>query len=141
MGRADIKEMYALHAHLCKAIADPKRLLILDALRDGERAVGDIAEELGLSQPNTSQHLAILRDRNVVTTSRSGNTIYYSLNSRKVIDAVDLLREFMAEFMVGDARSPRRGRRPIDGRLRRRARRRADARPRQVHSTARCRSR
>jgi ArsR family transcriptional regulator len=94
--------MYALHARLCKAIADPKRLLILDALRDGERAVGDIAEEVGLSQPNTSQHLAILRDRNVVTTSRSGNTIYYSLNTRKVIDAVDLLREFMAEFMVDD---------------------------------------
>jgi ArsR family transcriptional regulator len=94
--------MYALHARLCKAIADPKRLLILDALRDGERSVGDIAQEVGLSQPNTSQHLAILRERNVVTTSRSGNTIYYSLNTRMVIDAVDLLREFMAEFMVDE---------------------------------------
>jgi ArsR family transcriptional regulator len=92
--------MCDLHARLCKAIADPKRLLILDALRHGARAVGDIAEECGLSQPNTSQHLAILRERNVVTTSRSGNTIYYSLTSRKVLEAVDLLREFMAEFMV-----------------------------------------
>ncbi len=100
MSQATVHEMYALHARLCKAIADPKRLLILDALRHGERAVGDIADELGLTQPNTSQHLAILRDRNVVTTSRSGNTIYYSLNSRKVIGAIDLLREFMAEFMV-----------------------------------------
>ena len=100
MSRANEREMYALHARLCKAIADPKRLLILDSLRDGERAVGDIAEELGLSQPNTSQHLAILRERNVVMTSRAGNTIYYSLNSRKVIDAVDLLREFMAESMT-----------------------------------------
>lgn len=101
MGKAAVvDEMYALHARLCKAIADPKRLLILDALRHGERSVGDIADELGLTQPNTSQHLAILRDRNVVTTSRSGNTIYYSLNSRKVIDAIDLLRAFMAEFMV-----------------------------------------
>jgi DNA-binding transcriptional ArsR family regulator len=102
MSRADIREMYALHARLCKAIADPKRLLILDALRDGELSVGELAEELGLSQPNTSQHLAILRERNVVTTSRAGNTIYYSLNSRKVLDAVDLLRSFMAEFMVDD---------------------------------------
>lgn len=103
MSRANVREIYALHARLCKAIADPKRLLILDSLRDGERAVGDIAAELGLSQPSTSHHLAILRERNVVTTSRSGNTIYYSLNTRKVIDAVDLLREFMAEHMV-DAR-------------------------------------
>lgn len=103
MTRADAREIYDLHAHLCRAIADPKRLLILDSLRDGERSVGDIATELGLSQPNTSQHLAILRERNVVTTSRSGNTIYYSLNGRKIIDAVDLLRSFMAEFMSDGA--------------------------------------
>lgn len=102
MPRVDAREIYDLHARVCKAIADPKRLLILDALRDGARSVGEIAEDLGMSQPNTSQHLAILRERNIVTTSRSGNTIYYSLNSRKVIDAVDLLREFMAEFMSDD---------------------------------------
>lgn len=102
MPRVDAREIYDLHARVCKAIADPKRLLILDALRDGSRSVGEIAEDLGMSQPNTSQHLAILRERNIVTTSRSGNTIYYSLNSRKVIDAVDLLREFMAEFMSDD---------------------------------------
>ena len=95
-------EMYALHARLCKAIADPKRLLILEALRQGERSVGEIAEELGFSQPNTSQHLAILRERNVVTTSRAGNTIYYALNSTKVVDAIDLLRQFMAEHMMDD---------------------------------------
>ena len=70
--RETVQEMYALHAQLCKAIADPKRLLIIDALRNGERSVGDIADELGFSQPNTSQHLAILRSRNVVTTSRAG---------------------------------------------------------------------
>jgi ArsR family transcriptional regulator len=88
---------------VCKAIADPKRLLILDALRDGARSVGEIADDLDMSQPNTSQHLAILRDRNIVATSRSGNTIYYSLTSNKVIDAVDLLRAFMAEFMADEA--------------------------------------
>ncbi len=97
-----VQEMYALHAQLCKAIADPKRLLIIDALRDGERSVGDIADELGFSQPNTSQHLAILRSRNVVTTSRAGNTIYYALTSTKIVDAIDLLRCFMAEHMVDD---------------------------------------
>jgi ArsR family transcriptional regulator len=100
VARADAREMNDLHARLCKAIADPKRLLILDALRDGARAVGDLAEQLELSQPNTSQHLAILRERNIVTTARSGNTIYYSLTSPKVLAAIDLLREFMAEFMV-----------------------------------------
>ncbi|MDN5855984.1 MAG: metalloregulator ArsR/SmtB family transcription factor [Actinomycetia bacterium] len=106
MPRVGAREIYDLHVRVCKAIADPKRLLILDALRDGSRSVGEIAEDLGMSQPNTSQHLAILRERNIVTTSRSGNTTYYSLNSRKVIEAVDLLREFMAEFMSDDAADP-----------------------------------
>lgn len=107
MARADVREMNDLHARLCKAIADPKRLLILDALRDGARAVGELADELQLSQPNTSQHLAILRDRNIVATARSGNTIYYSLTSTKVLDAIDLLREFMAEFMVAESEAQR----------------------------------
>ncbi|MPZ73554.1 MAG: metalloregulator ArsR/SmtB family transcription factor [Nitriliruptorales bacterium] len=98
--RADADEIYELHARLCKAIADPKRLLILNELREGPRAVGELAETLGLSQPNTSQHLAILRDRTILTTTRSGNTVYYELTSTKVIDAVDLLREFMAEYMT-----------------------------------------
>lgn len=53
--------------------------------------------------PNTSRHLAILHERDIVTTSRSGHTIYYSLDSRKVIDALDLLRNFMAAFMPEEA--------------------------------------
>ncbi len=93
-------EMAALHSHLCKAIADPKRLMMLDTMRDGPVSVTEIAERLGLSQPNTSQHLAILRERNVVQTSRSGTTVYYALTSPKVLAAVDLLREFMSEFMT-----------------------------------------
>jgi DNA-binding transcriptional ArsR family regulator len=103
---ADPAEMAALHAHLCRAIADPKRLMILDTLRDGTLSVTEIAEELGMSQPNTSQHLAILRDRNIVQTSRSGTTVYYTLTSPKVLAAVDLLREFMAEYMRVPLRRP-----------------------------------
>ena len=100
MDRPDAREMYDLHARLRKAIADPKRLLIIDALRDGERSVGEIAEGLGLSQPNTSQHLAVLRERKVETATRSGTTVFYSLNGHKVIDAIDLLRSFMAESIA-----------------------------------------
>jgi ArsR family transcriptional regulator len=96
---SDHGEMVALHAHLCKAIADPKRLMILDELRDGPLSVNEIAERIGVSQPNASQHLAILRDRNVVWTSRSGSSVHYALTSPKVLAAVDLLREFMADFM------------------------------------------
>lgn len=97
MPRADPLEIYELHARVCKAIADPKRLLIINELRDGPRNVGEVAAAINVSQPNASQHLAVLRDRGIVRTKRSGNSVFYELTSQKVIRAVDLLRDFMAE--------------------------------------------
>lgn len=97
MSHLDAAEINELHARVCKALADPKRLLIINELRDGPRSVGDIAEGLEISQPNVSRHLALLRDRGIVTTERAGSNIFYALTSPKIVQAVDLLREFMAE--------------------------------------------
>ena len=89
------REIFELHARLCKALADPKRLLLINALRDGEKSVGELTEELDLSQSNVSQHLAVLRERGVVTATRSGNSVYYSLPDPRIVKAIDLLREVM----------------------------------------------
>ncbi len=97
MPSPDAVEIYQLYARVCKALADPKRLLIINELRDGPRPAGEIAAALGISQANTSQHLAILRDRGVVSTRREGTHAYYALTSDKVVQAVDLLFEFMTE--------------------------------------------
>jgi ArsR family transcriptional regulator len=97
MARVDPVEFYELHARLCKAIADPKRLLIINELRDGPRSVNEIAQDLSISQPNVSQHLALLRSRGVVTSERRGSQVYYGLTSDKIVQALDLLRAFMAE--------------------------------------------
>ena len=97
MSRAEAVEFYELHARVCKAIADAKRLLIINELRDGPRSVGELADALGIPQANASQHLAILRDRGIVTARRTGSTIHYSLTSSKVVQAIDLLYEFMTE--------------------------------------------
>lgn len=90
-------ELTALHAKVCKGIADPKRLLIINALRDGERSVMELCDELGLPQANVSQHLAVLRDRGLVHTRRDAQRVFYSLTSIKIVEAIDLLREVMAE--------------------------------------------
>jgi ArsR family transcriptional regulator len=90
-------EIYELHARVCKAIADGKRLLIINELRDGPRTVSELVAALEISQANVSQHLAILRDRGIVSARRSGSNIYYSMTSKKVLEAVDLLYEFMTE--------------------------------------------
>ena len=63
----------------------------------GPLTVGELSDALQISQSNCSQHLAILRDRGVVTAERSGTSVSYALRSDKVVQAVDLLREFMAE--------------------------------------------
>ena len=96
------KELYRLHASVCKGLADPKRLLIINALRNGERTVTDLCTELDLPQANLSQHLAILREKGLVSARRDGQFSYYSLTSPKTLAAVDLLREVMAE-RFGDA--------------------------------------
>lgn len=97
-------QLQELHARICKAIADPKRLMIINELRDTELSVGDLCEALGLTQSNASQHLAILRERGIVTSHRVGTNVYYSLRSQKVVMAVDLLREFLADELAEQGR-------------------------------------
>lgn len=97
MPSADAVEISELHARVCKAIADVKRLLIINELRDGPRSVGELVIALDIPQANASQHLAILRDRGIVTARRSGSNIYYALTSQKIVEAIDLLYEFMTE--------------------------------------------
>ena len=103
VARMDAAGISELHARVCKAMADPTRLLIINELRDGPRSVGDVAEALGISQPNVSRHLAMLRDRGFVTTERFGASVHYGLASPKILRAMDLLREFMAEELGGHA--------------------------------------
>lgn len=68
-------------APLLKTMANGSRLLILCRIAEGECSVGEIERALGMSQSAISQHLAVLRAANVVTTRRDGQAIYYSLTS------------------------------------------------------------
>lgn len=94
------EEFYQLHAHLCKALAHPTRLLIIDELRGGPRVVGELAERLGLRQSNVSQHLGILRDQRLVAARREGQAVYYSLRDPRVAQAFDLLREVLRQVLM-----------------------------------------
>jgi len=100
MDPATAAELHELHARVCKAIADPKRLLLINEMRDGPKTVGDLSEAIGISQSNASQHLAVRRDRGLVRAQRTGSNVYYSLRSPKIVQAVDLLREFLADDLA-----------------------------------------
>ena len=88
-------ELYKLKAELCKTFADPKRLLIINELRDGEKAVGELANALEISQAVISRHLAILRERGVVTPRREGTNVFYSLADPQISDACDLVHQVL----------------------------------------------
>lgn len=90
-------QLEELVSTMCKAINDPKRLMLLYALHDGPRSVGELCGLLEMPQSNASQHLAVLRERGLVIADRQGNRILYSLRYPELITAVDILRAVMAD--------------------------------------------
>lgn len=84
-------------AGFLSAMANPKRLLILNALVENEMAVGALAQQVGLSQSALSQHLSKLRAQRLVTTRRDAQTIYYSSASDAVLRVLKTLKDIYAE--------------------------------------------
>ena len=76
---------------LLKALANEKRLMILCSLAEGELSVGALNERIDLSQSALSQHLAKLREDEMVITRRESQTIYYSLASDQIRQIIELL--------------------------------------------------
>jgi ArsR family transcriptional regulator len=99
-------ELYQLHASVCKGFADPKRLILINALRNGEQSVKDLCAVTGITQSNASQHLAILKSKGLVTSRREGQRVYYTVTSHKINEALDLLLEVMAEQIQIPAFNP-----------------------------------
>jgi len=88
-------EITELHAGICSALADPRRILILYALAERNLNVTDLAQEVSISQPAASRHLKTLRAQGLVTAARQGASVEYSLADVRLIDALDLLRSVL----------------------------------------------
>jgi len=95
MDEALEREVNLLHANICQALADPKRILMLYALRDRPMHVTELAEALHVPQPTVSRHLKVLRERQLVAAEREGAGVRYSLADPRVIDALDCLRSVL----------------------------------------------
>ncbi len=91
------KTLYELQAEICKVLASPKRIEILNVLKDGEKTVSELVEILGVPKANVSQHLAIMRHKGVLKTRRKGVNIYYSISHAKIIEACTLMKEVLNE--------------------------------------------
>lgn len=91
------KTVYELQAEVCKSLAHPLRIEVIDLLRDGERSFGDLLEQTGGLKSNLSQHLSVMANRGILKARKDSRFTYYSLSSVKVADACSLMREVLVE--------------------------------------------
>ncbi len=81
------------YAAVGRALADPKRLCVLESLASGESSVSDLSTTVGCQVPNMSQHLSVLRSAGLVTSRREGSTVLYRLSDPRVLEAYRLIQD------------------------------------------------
>jgi ArsR family transcriptional regulator len=81
-------------ADFFQALAHPTRIAIIEQLRDGELPAGALLDRLGIEQANLSQHLAVLRAKQIVINRKAGNQVFYSVRDRLIIDVLDIMRQY-----------------------------------------------
>lgn len=90
-------------ARALKAMSHPLRLRILCILGDTEVNVQDIVSEVGTSQSNISQHLAILREKGIIAARKEANRVYYRVQDRRILNLIVMMRDvFAAPRMMRD---------------------------------------
>jgi DNA-binding transcriptional ArsR family regulator len=80
-------------ARCVKAMAHPLRLKILCALSEQPASVQDIVERVGTSQSNISQHLSILREKNILGSKKEANRVFYFIDDERVLKLITLMRD------------------------------------------------
>src|SRR5580692_7669348 len=81
-------------ADFFQALAHPTRIAIVEQLRSGELSAGALIERLGIEQANASQHLAVLRAKNILISRKTGNQVFYSVRDPLIIEVLDVMRRY-----------------------------------------------
>jgi DNA-binding transcriptional ArsR family regulator len=81
-------------ADIFHALAHPTRIAILELLSPGELSAGTLIAKLGMEQANVSQHLAVLRAKQLVSNRKVGNQVFYSVRDPIIIEVLNLMRTY-----------------------------------------------
>ena len=81
-------------SEIFQGLAHPTRIALVELLRNGEQTAGQLIQALGIEQANASQHLAVLRARQIVVSRKAGNQVFYSLRDPVLLKVLDLLRDY-----------------------------------------------
>ena len=97
------EQIYSYHAEMCKVFSHPKRLEVINLLRDKEMSAGEIGIRLEMTPANLSQHLSMMKERHILVSKKEGNVVYYRIANPRLLEAFDLLRKIMFEQIRQDA--------------------------------------
>ena len=81
-------------ADIFQALGHPTRIAILELLSEGELSAGALIEKLGMEQANVSQHLSVLRAKQILVNRRAGNQVFYSVRDRIIVEVLNLMRTY-----------------------------------------------
>jgi ArsR family transcriptional regulator len=96
------KTIYYLQANICKAMAHPLRMEVIDRLKEGECSFGELCEAVGSGKSNLSQHLASMVDKGVLVQRKEGLNVYYRLSSARVAAASDAVKAVLVGRLERD---------------------------------------
>jgi ArsR family transcriptional regulator len=88
------QELRRFKAEIFQALAHPTRIAMVELLRNGEMSAGQLIEQLGVEQANASQHLGVLRTKQIVVNRKEGNQVFYSLRDAVLIEVLDILKRY-----------------------------------------------
>jgi DNA-binding transcriptional ArsR family regulator len=97
-----MQELRLFKAEFFKALAHPTRIAIVETLREGELSAGALIERLGLEQANASQHLAVMRTKQIVISRKAGNQVFYSVRDPRIIEVLDIMRSYFYSQLTQD---------------------------------------
>ncbi len=92
-------ELFQIHADYCRVLANSKRLMILACLDKKEMSVGEVAECIDTPLSTVSQHLSVLKNKQLVKSRKEGQSVFYSPTDRRIMDACRIIRTVLIDGM------------------------------------------
>jgi len=93
-------EIFEIHSEFCRAIANPKRLMIVNRIGDARITVSELARHLDLSVSNISQHLKILKNYDIVKSDKIGHKVYYSISDKRIVEICQNMRQVISDLYL-----------------------------------------
>ena len=90
-----MEDAYKMHAEVCKTLANPVRLKIINALRVNKTSAGELLKKIKTNKVTLSQHMSLLVGKGVVKAERSGKNVFYQLSDPQIIKACDIMRNVL----------------------------------------------